>query len=583
MSDQNLTAQQPDNTQNKKKKKKKKKKKNTTLAVSADGKALPPLLCASCQQMRPRGMYSSKQLKNKGKRKCSECLAFISATNAANAPIPRAQLALLDAKGTSSVKMAKAEDIRRAQESAKGADAQHQDTDKFQVLQDWLRAGGAKYPDLLLKFYTTDYRGVHAKRRLDRNQCILEVPLALIMTTDKAQRCEIGRFIANSGATVHSSHSWLAAMLLQEKYNPNSYWKPYLDILPAHYRNMPIFFDQSELDELKGSFTLQMIANRKISLKMEYDAIANHCPEFARFHHLEFFWARLAVITRIFGFEIMGRKIDGLVPMADMLNHKRPHETAWNYSDSKGAFTITTTKRLLKGAQIFDSYGRKCNSRYFVNYGFALDVNEDNQVAMNFGLLPANLDPARAMKAAIVGARPRRFQIPFDHREQVTVDCLSYLRIVHATEEELAQLAEERADFKKVGPINQRNENAVCADLGRAAMVVLQGFPTTLEEDNKILSDNSSSLTMNIRNCVVMRRGEKEVLHAYTDLATRTQNWVNMTYPQFMRDFNHHIKNKGLEPSFEWRLETYVADIWKPFWTGEKVEYEVTSNAHVGS
>ena len=47
-----------------------------------------------------------------------------------------------------------------------------------------------------------------------------------------------------------------------------------------------------------------MISNRKISLKMEYDAIAKYCPEFAKFHHLDFVWARLAVITRIFGFEI---------------------------------------------------------------------------------------------------------------------------------------------------------------------------------------------------------------------------------------------------------------------------------------
>ena len=33
--------------------------------------------------------------------------------------------------------------------------------------------------------------------------------------------------------------------------------------------------------------------------------------------------------------------------------------------------------------QVYDSYGRKCNSRFFVNYGFALDDNE----ADNEGLL----------------------------------------------------------------------------------------------------------------------------------------------------------------------------------------------------
>merc|ERR1719253_2082069 len=133
----------------------------------------------------------------------------------------------------------------------------------------------------------------------------------------------------------------------------------------------------------------------------------------------------------------MGRKSDGLVPMADMLNHKRPHETAWNYDDSKGAFTITTTKRLLKGAQIFDSYGRKCNSRYFVNYGFSLDVNEDNQVAMDFALPPQSSEYLTALKQQLLGRRPRRFQIPFDHKEKATLDCMSWLRVAHANEAEL--------------------------------------------------------------------------------------------------------------------------------------------------
>jgi len=37
-------------------------------------------------------------------------------------------------------------------------------------------------------------------------------------------------------------------------------------------------------------------------------------------------WARLVVITRIFGLNIDGKKTDGLVAYADMLNHKRPRE-----------------------------------------------------------------------------------------------------------------------------------------------------------------------------------------------------------------------------------------------------------------
>ena len=34
--------------------------------------------------------------------------------------------------------------------------------------------------------------------------------------------------------------------------------------------------------------------------------------------------------------------------MADMLNHKLPNETSWHFDQGLNAFTITTTKRLLK-------------------------------------------------------------------------------------------------------------------------------------------------------------------------------------------------------------------------------------------
>ncbi len=81
------------------------------------------------------------------------------------------------------------------------------------------------------------------------------------------------------------------------------------------------------------------------------------CAHVLSSSHDEFVWARLVVITRIFGLLVNGAKTDGLVPMADMLNHKRPRETSWTYDDSRGGFTITTLRALNRGEQIYDSYG----------------------------------------------------------------------------------------------------------------------------------------------------------------------------------------------------------------------------------
>ena len=321
--------------------------------------------------------------------------------------------------------------------------------DRFEAMQTWLKEGHAQFPYLYLRYYDEDYRGVHAVTKIPNNRIILEVPLSHIMTSDVAKASDIGQKIIKSGCELNSTHSYLASYLLQEKHNPNSFWKPYIRILPQHYRNMPIFFEGADLDLLKGSFSVRKVIDRQEELKEEFENIARHVPEFRLYGLEEFTWARLVVITRIFGLVVNNNKTDGLVPMADMLNHLRPRETSWTFDDSRGSFTITSLKPMNRGEQIFDSYGRKCNSRFFVNYGFSLEDNEDNQVALYLGL--QRDDPHFAMKCRYLGgpragAQLQRFQIPIDYKEKATKECFSFLRFAHAKDSELLLLSSEEKE-----------------------------------------------------------------------------------------------------------------------------------------
>ena len=84
--------------------------------------------------------------------------------------------------------------------------------------------------------------------------------------------------------------------------------------------------------------------------------------------------------SRIFGITIREVKTDALVPLADMLNHRAPKQTVWSYSDMHEGFVIEAVTEIDKNKEIFDSYGRKCNSRFLLNYGFILPNNESNEV-----------------------------------------------------------------------------------------------------------------------------------------------------------------------------------------------------------
>ena len=128
-------------------------------------------------------------------------------------------------------------------------------------------------------------------------------------------------------------HTYLAILLLEEKANPESRWRLYIDSLPEDHSCFPINYSIGELEMLEGSPFLHMIHEKVVDLKKDYTAILRCEPSFDKYSFIDFCWARMMVGSRIFGVNISGVKTEILVPFADMLNHKLPKQTAWNYSD----------------------------------------------------------------------------------------------------------------------------------------------------------------------------------------------------------------------------------------------------------
>lgn len=164
-------------------------------------------------------------------------------------------------------------------------------------------------------------------------------------------------------------------MLLDRK-NPSSFFAPYYDILPPTLNNMPIFWTASELRGLEGSYLLEQIDERNAAIAADYSAICKVVPQFPLVATLEEFkWARMCVCSRNFGLIVNGVRTAALVPYADMLNHYRPRETKWQYEDASQTFTIVSLQGIGAGAQVYDSYGQKCNHRFLLNYGFSVESN----------------------------------------------------------------------------------------------------------------------------------------------------------------------------------------------------------------
>lgn len=105
--------------------------------------------------------------------------------------------------------------------------------------------------------------------------------------------------------------------------------------------------------------------------------------------------------SRIFGITVDNVKTDGFVPYADMLNHKRPRQTVWYYDDDRKGFVIEACEDIHRGDVVYDSYGKKCNSRFFLNYGFINYPNDADEVPILISLDPA--DPGYEIKGSLIG------------------------------------------------------------------------------------------------------------------------------------------------------------------------------------
>jgi histone-lysine N-methyltransferase SETD3 len=120
-------------------------------------------------------------------------------------------------------------------------------------------------------------------------------------------------------------HSFLTTYILQEEeIGSDSFYWPFIDILPKSFENFPIFFSEEEKQELEGSPFLKQVEEKIEDIQKDYTTICDYVPEYGKYDFKHFSEIRMMVSSRIFGMNIEGIKTDGFVPMADMLNHKRP-------------------------------------------------------------------------------------------------------------------------------------------------------------------------------------------------------------------------------------------------------------------
>mgnify|MGYP000153053539 CR=1 FL=1 len=216
------------------------------------------------------------------------------------------------------------------------------------------------------------------------------------------------------------------------------------------------------------------------------------------------------VSSRIFGITVNGVKTDGFVPYADMLNHKRPRQTTWYYSDERKGFIIEACDDIPRGEQVYDSYGKKCNSRFFLNYGFINLNNDANEVPLIVQLNKE--DPGYEIKMKLINENQKnflKFRVVDNLEDRVMAEFLSWLRyseyegdlaVLYLAKNEAINEYQRKRNSNKtrdsddsddvdlqdvfkgtsLNAINLENETRVWLRIARLATEASKGYETTL-------------------------------------------------------------------------------------------------------
>lgn len=389
--------------------------------------------------------------------------------------------------------------------------------------------------------------GLQATKDLKEGDQFLAIPRSIMMTTQSAKTSPLGPLISEDKILQVMPSVVLALHLLCERRSTESFWKPYLDILPDSY-NTPLYFTPEDLKYLKGSPALSDCISQYRNIVRQYayfyklfqnDASSQTLPIKDMFTFDDYRWAVSTVMTRQNQIPTPdGSKMTfALISLWDMCNHCNGLITT-DFNLEKNCSECYSLRNYCKGDQIFIFYGARSNAELLVNNGFVYLENEHDRIAVKLGI--SKSDPLFNVKSEVLtkcGLLPSRTFYLHTGDLPVDRDLLVFLRIFQMDKETLeakfseanaAELREELGDLDKV--VSVEVETNVWSYLETRTALLLKAYEGTTEEDEEILQKDKKSEAAML--CVQLRRCEKLILKSASEYAAQRKNKLQSQEPE---------------------------------------------------
>ncbi|WBW71675.1 ribosomal lysine methyltransferase Set10 [Schizosaccharomyces osmophilus] len=196
-------------------------------------------------------------------------------------------------------------------------------------------------------------------------------------------------------------------LVLESLKTSNSKWAAYIEYLPKSF-NTPTYFNDEDKQYLKATNIEFALQDRLHNWRHAYEDVLK-LGSFStnQFTFDLFIWAATVFTSRCFSSSLINSRISKedaspiLLPLIDSLNHKAMQPILWK-TDVRDTMSVqlvsqNTTSR---GQQIFNNYGPKGNEELLLGYGFCLEDNAFDNVALRVSVHPDL--PYRQQKTSVL-------------------------------------------------------------------------------------------------------------------------------------------------------------------------------------
>lgn len=315
----------------------------------------------------------------------------------------------------------------------------------------WLKDNEVQLDGIEIAEFEGYELGLKATKDFKEGSQILSVPLKIMLTEINAKESELSSFINVDPLLQNMPNITLALFLLLEKNNPESFWKPYIDVLPEKYSTV-LYFTPEELAELKPSpvFESSLKLYRSIARQYAYFYNKIHSMDLPVLKKLQdlftynnYRWAVSTVMTRQNNIQLGDNDVTAFIPLWDMCNHEHGKiTTVFNKEINRSeCYALRDFK---PGEQIFIFYGARPNADLFLHNGFVYPNNQYDCLSLSLGISAS--DPLRETKALLLNklglAGVTHFNL-YIGDNPLSAELLAFIRIFNMSQEELTRWSEK--------------------------------------------------------------------------------------------------------------------------------------------